>query len=386
MLRIIYDSAITGHHSEYIDHLVTYIVDNEKLDEKFLFIVREDLQIKFPHIIAKSLKTDKIDWEFISNEKCDFLNALPLYKRSFIELSLVKSYATEFNVKEVILLYFNIFQLALIFKRTSFNIRGILFLQFYRMQKSTIGDKLKYYRKYFITKLFSYNSKIKAVFVLNDQKTIEFLNRKFNTSKFKMLLDPIPLYNEEKDFDVYDYYNISRDKKILLHPGAIDPRKGTYEIIEAIDLLKEKETKEFAILIVGAAKPVIEGRILKILAELKNINFCITFDNTFVSNERLKSLFLQSYAVLMPYKNPEASSGILGHAAMAGKWVIVPNAGLIGEIVKSYQLGVLIEKPFPACIAKGIEELSNYNERDKSLSAKFVSNHTVENFSSSLMN
>jgi len=385
MLKIIYDSEIAGHHTEYISHLINFITNDKNNREKYIFLVPEEMQYKFPDIIKLTENYDTIKWEFIPNEQCTFLQALPLYKRSFAELKLVKAYADKFNVKEVFLLYFNIFQLALIFKRPSFEVKGILFLQFYRMQRDTILKKLKYYRKYWVTKLYCHNSKIKTVFVLNDDKTVDFLNAKFNTSKFKILFDPIPVYDAEIEFDAYKHYNIPRHKKILIHPGAIDPRKGTYEIIDAVDILGEKESEEFAILIVGKAKADIENVLKEKLSVLKNKQFTILFDNSFVSNMRLKSLILQSYAVLMPYKNVEASSGILGHAAINNKLVLAPNSGLIGDIIKKYKLGILIDRTTAMCIANGIENLHNY-DTDEILAAEFVSEHTAAIFSRSLLN
>ncbi|MBZ4043050.1 glycosyltransferase [Flavobacterium hibisci] len=381
--RIIYDSAITGHHSEYISHLVDYLLKSES-KEIFYFIVSEEFKIQFFNIVDKTKGNPSIVWEFIPKKQCDFFQSLPLYKRSFKELAIVDSYAKKFNAQKVLLLYFNIFQLALIFKRYSFEISGILFLQFYRMQKNTFSEKLKYYRKYLITKLYSRNSKIKTVFVLNDDKTTAFLNKKFNTNKFKMLPDPIPQYDQEAGFNLYEYYKIPQHKKVLLHPGAIDHRKGTFEIIEAIDLLQENETGEYAILIVGRAKPDVEKLILEKLAVLKNTNFTIVFDNSFVSNERLKSLFMQSFAVLMPYKNPEASSGILGHAASLNKCVIAPYNGLIGDIVKDNKLGLLINKPTAVDIASGIELLSNCIV-NRDLSSDFVAKHSNVFFATTLL-
>jgi glycosyltransferase involved in cell wall biosynthesis len=379
MLKIFFDSAITGHHTEYIAHLVTYITNDEKQLENYVFIVPEAIQEKFPEIVKLSKNSNKVSWEFIPNAKCDYLQNLPLYKRSFIELALVQEYATKFNTKEVFLLYFNIFQLALIFKRPSFEIKGILFLQFYRMQKNTALEKLKYYRKYWITKAYCLNPKIKKVYILNDTKTVSFLNTQFKTNKFQVLADPIPVYEEEHEFDAYKYYKIPRNKKILLHPGAIDPRKGTYEIIEAVDLLKDKETEEYAILIVGKAKADIERIVLEKITALKNKSFTIVFDNSFVSNDRLKSLFVQSFAVLMPYKNPEASSGILGHAVSSNKIVIAPKLGLIGDIIKEYKLGVLINIVCPDNLRKGIEK-SHLFQTDKELNEDFIKIHLVENF------
>jgi len=381
--RIIYDSAITGHHSEYISHLVDYLLKSES-KEIFYFIVSEEFKIQFFNIVDKTKGNPSIVWEFIPKKQCDFFQGLPLYKRSFKELAIVDSYAKKFNVQKVLLLYFNIFQLALIFKRYSFEISGILFLQFYRMQKNTFSEKLKYYRKYLITKLYSRNSKIKTVFVLNDDKTTAFLNKKFNTNKFKMLPDPIPQYDQEAGFNLYEYYKIPQHKKVLLHPGAIDHRKGTFEIIEAIDLLQENETVEYAILIVGRAKPDVEKLILEKLAALKNTNFTIVFDNSFVSNERLKSLFMQSFAILMPYKNPEASSGILGHAASSNKKVIVPKSGLIGDIVTKYNLGIVMDTPRAYEIGNAIKKLAEFDNNQK-MNNVFVAERTVSMFSSRLI-
>lgn len=383
--KIIYDSIITGHHTEYISHLVKAIVDQNIQKTNYFIIVPEGIHDKIPDIILLSKKSKNLHWEIMSDTDCENLQKMPLYKRSFYELNLVQKYAKKFKATEVILMYFNIFQMALIFKRPSFKITGILFLQFYRMQKSTIFDKLKYYRKYLITKLYSRNSKIKTVFILNDNKTVSYLNNRFKTDKFRMLPDPIPQYQEEERFDAHTYYKIPHNKKILLHPGAIDPRKGTFEIIESIDLLKEKETAEYAVVIVGKAKPEVEQVILDKLSRLNNKEFTVVFDNSFVSNERLKSLFTQSFAVLMPYKNPEASSGILGHAASSNKIVIVPKLGLIGDIVCEYKLGITIKRPEVREIVKGINSLSGYLSGE-SKADKYVSDCGVKVFSNMILN
>lgn len=382
--KIIYDSILTGHHSEYISHLIDFIVVQET-KEKFIFVVPKDFGNRFPDILSKTTSNHNITWEFIPTEKIKQLESVSLIKRSFLEYNLVKSYATKLSAVEVYLMYFNIFQIALIFKRPNFNIRGILFLQFLRMQKNTLKDKIKYYRKYITTKLYSRNKKIKSVFILNDDFTVQTLNKELNTTIFKMLPDPIPVYEEEKEFDSYEYYNIPRHKKILLHPGAIDPRKGTYEIIESIDFMISEDRDKYAFLIVGKAKPNIEQEITKKIDSLKTSNFTLVFDNTFVSNERLKSLFMQSDSVLMPYKNPEASSGILGHSILAGKSVIAPKNGLLGELVLENGFGLVIEDITPEKIASNITRLKSF-KFNFNKSNVFVNKHSSNFFSTILLN
>jgi glycosyltransferase involved in cell wall biosynthesis len=379
MVKIVYDSILTGHHVEYIVHLLNYWVDNGETDDKYYFVVPEEFKKKHPEIILFSTKNKLIRWVFIPQEKIQKIQNLSLFKRSFAELRLVKFYADELKASKVMLMYFNTFQVALIFKRTTFKVSGILFLQFFRMPKNSIKDKLKYWRKYIITKFYVANKSLQTIFVLNDVATVGFLNAEFNTTVFKTLPDPIPEHQQEAGFYAHDTYNISLEKKILLHPGTIDSRKGTYEIIEAIDFLNEEDISSYAILIVGRAKPEIEKTIVKKIKALKNENFSIVFSNEFVSNERLKSLFIQSEAVLMPYKNPEASSGILGHAALANKCILAPDLGLIGEIIQNYSLGVLIDRVLPKDIADGINLIKDYNvENSKHL--EYVNGHTVEKY------
>jgi glycosyltransferase involved in cell wall biosynthesis len=382
MTYIIYDSSITGHHSEYLSHVVDYIVSKPTIDN-FVLVVPEEIQIKFPDIIKKSEHFFQIRWEYIKTEETDKLSRMSLVKRSFKEFKIVEFYAKKFNAHCVYLMYFNLFQLALVFKRPTFYISGILFLQFYRMEKDNWKEKIKYYRKYWTTKLYSRNPKIKNIFVLNDQKTVTFLNHEFNTKIFFMLPDPIPEYEEEKGFSLHEYYKICPQKKILLHPGAIDPRKGTYEIIDSIDLLSNQVTEEYAILIIGKAKIEVDQIIKAKISSLLNTKFTIIFDNTFVSNERLKSLFVQSFAVLMPYKNPEASSGILGHAAKAGKPVITTGKGLLKEIVEQNNMGVLIDDCYPYLIANVLNTNSLNFEMNKK--DNFVAKHTSKIFTETLL-
>lgn len=146
MTYIIYDSSITGHHSEYLSHVVDYIVSKPTIDN-YVLVVPEEIQIKFPDIIKKSEHFFQIRWEYIKTEETDKLSRMSLVKRSFKEFKIVEFYAKKHNAHCVYLMYFNLFQLALVFKRPTFYISGILFLQFYRMEKDNWKVKIK---KYFV--------------------------------------------------------------------------------------------------------------------------------------------------------------------------------------------------------------------------------------------
>lgn len=385
MAKLIYDSAITGHHSEYISHLVNYLSKYQSADV-YYFVVSEEFKSAFPEIINKSTDCPSIIWELIPISRLKKMHKLSLVKRSFAELALVNEYVKEHSIKEVYLLYFNIFQIALIFKRPSFKVHGILFLQFYRMEQIKIKDKLKYYRKYLITKFYTLNRKIENVFILNDQKTVDYLNEEFRTSQFKMLPDPIPLLNPIPGFDVYKHYDIDRNCKIFLHIGSLGDRKGTFEIIESAKYIPQDAQNKIAILLVGKANEhdssIMSLKVKKVANESKVV---VLWDKQFVSNEMMKSLFDQCYAVLIPYKNAEASSGILGHAAMANKAVIAPKSGLLKEIIENYNLGVLIDKVESDFIAEAIVSLMESNICINK-NNDFIKLHTNDIFATKLLN
>ena len=73
-------------------------------------------------------------------------------------------YANKYMIHNFLLLYFNNIESSCILYSPKYSMSGILFLQFYRMCRSTIKDNLKYYT----SKLYTLNPKIQEVSGLND--------------------------------------------------------------------------------------------------------------------------------------------------------------------------------------------------------------------------
>jgi glycosyltransferase involved in cell wall biosynthesis len=385
MKKLFFDIYLTGHHSEYIGHLVNFISEN-KDSSTFFFIVNPEFSIKFPAIVAKAKQQPNITWvEILPTE---YENALRggIIKRSFAEYKLMDRFATYYKVDCVCLLYFNTFQFACSLFRPSYKISGILFSQFSRMEKKSWDQRLKYLRKYLTTKLYTFNTKIERIFILNDEKTADYLNIEFNSNIFKMLPDPVPELFPLENFDIYSHYKIQRNRKIFLHLGSLGDRKGTFEIIDAAKLIKSEVQFEILILLVGKAENAATTQFLlnKINECSKNTNVNFIWDDQFVTNEMMKSLFDQSFAILMPYKNTEASSGILGHAAAANKKVIATGGGLIKEMIEKNNLGFLIEKVTPNALALKMEAILLL-KLDTKISDKFLKEHNPFIFSEKII-
>lgn len=186
------------------------------------------------------------------------------------------------------------------------------------------------------SKLFS------KVLILNDRKSSDELNSKFNTNKFVHIPDSfVPL--ENSDIDFRKEYDITDDAIIFSHFGAITGRKGTIDILRDIpnmhDDLKNKSVFVFAGLVKDDIKEEFERRV----ASLKNEVRLIVKDE-FCSYSFLASLCKASNGILMPYHDTCKSSGLIGYASQFGVPVVAYKGGLLGELISNYELGLLIDK------------------------------------------
>ena len=389
MNKLFFDIGISGHHSEYIDNIVTYLKEKESVEDHFFFIIHFNFIEKFPHIYNKVKGSNNITFVEIKKEEYDYSNISNKLKKSFRNFSLMNRYAKYYKADEVFLLSFNRFQIPLALKKTNYDIKGILFLQFFRMSRQNFVEKIKYYRKYLTTKFYLRNKSIKSIFILNDTEATSFFNRTFNTKVFKVLKDPVSSYEPLKSFDIYQHYKIEKGKKIFLHFGSLSSRKGTLETLDSLNYLSEDLIGKVVLLLVGKnSSQAFVDRLNKKIENINDVNGqVVIWDNTFVPNEQMKSLFDQCFSVVIPYKNSEASSGVLGNAIASGKIVITTGKGLLKELVAEYKAGLLIDEVLPELIAEKISSLltEDLQIESKIESEKYIFEHSLENFSETLL-
>lgn len=379
-INLFFDFECSGHHSEYIEHLLLFLKKKKSCDQLFYFVLHPEIAERLP-IIREMAEHPFIKFIYLNTVDLSALINLDLWRKSFKLFKLMDTYASKLEADNVMLMSLNVFQLAIPFYKKRYSISGVLFKQFVRLDKES--NKFVYYRKYLQTKLMLLNRSIKNIFILNDGVAVKSLNVEFNTSVFKLLIDPIPEINPLDDFDIYKEYNIPNNKKIFLHIGSLDYRKGSLEILDSLDFITEQVRDKIYILYVGKAKNNLKDDLndkQKLLADQR----IFSWDASFVSNEKMKSLFNQCYAVLMPYKNSEASSGILGHAAASKKNVIATGKGLLKDLVNQYNLGILIDEVSSLQIANAITDtvLEPYQVPDTDM---FVSERTPEKFSETIL-
>lgn len=383
---LVFDIAITGHHSEYIGHLIDYLLEREeKKDINYYFVVHPEFSLRFPEIVEKAQKIEFLTWIQIEPKEEKTVDG-GLMKKSIASYRIMHRYAMKLQVDHVYSLDFHTIKYGSILFRTPYTLSAIQFVQFYRLDKATFQDKWVYYKRYYLTKLNVWNKKVVQVFVLNDEETANFLNREFKTNIFKVIPDPIPNHQPLAGFDIYRHYDIDGRKKIFLHIGSLGERKGSYEVIDAAQHFTDSAQEKIVILLVGKASTEVEKQtILRKMESNRALSKVqLIWDDRFVSTGEMKSLFNQCHCVLIPYKNAEYSSGILGHAAAAQRMVIATGAGLLKNIVLKYGLGLLVDRPTSEEIADKIEEALNY-AHSTDLQKGFVEKHDPSAFAKILL-
>ncbi|MGJ8745212.1 glycosyltransferase [Polaribacter sp.] len=387
MNLLFFDIQITGHHIEYINHILKYLSTNNNSQNNYYFVVHQNflstntegvkLVSAFKNIIFIEVSTLQIESIEVGNK----------VKKSINNTKLVKSYVDQLNIDVCYLMFFNNFQIGLGFVKMACRVKGILFMQFTNMKISSLKSYYYYLRRLYPLLLAMHNKSIDSIFLLNDKQSALMLNNKFKKKDvFKYLVDPIPIIKPIKNFSLKDQYDIAANKSVFLHFGSLSDRKGVIEIIAATYLLEERIQKKTTILIVGkTSDKILEKQILEDIELANKKTFTqLIWDNSFVANSKMASLFLKSNYILMPYKNPEASSGILGHAMYANKPVIGPSLGLIGRIIKENKMGVCLASIDPKNIADAMSKIETIEYNSRSTDT-FLQEHTPKNFAHTLL-
>lgn len=387
MKILFFDILISGHHTEYINHLVEYLIVHSDGKNYYYFVVHQNFNENFGFISAKAQGKSNI--KFIEVDECLLidLQVKNRFKRSVNNLKVVLHYTELLSIDICYLLHFNVFQIALGLRKTNFKVRGILFMQFTNMKIKSFKDYYYYLRRLLPLKLCMFNRNIESIFLLNDQESCKRLNKKFKKKDvFRYLPDPVSKNIIDPSYSINHDYSIATNRKILLHFGSLSYRKGIIEILDGLLLLSKSDQQKLTLLIAGkVAENGLKKDLEQRIQQHKSLSHVqIIWENTFVSEAKMNNLFNACDYVLMTYKNPEASSGILGHAMKANKPVIGPSAGLVGKIIASYELGYTLKEISPDNIALALKSLKKLTF-NYVLVKKFLDEHTPKKFAEILL-
>lgn len=165
---------------------------------------------------------------------------------------------------------------------------------------------------------------------------------------------------------------ISIDAQVILFFGYIREYKGLDLLIDAFELVAEKNDK---IILIIAGAPLNEelrnkynNQILKSAYRDRIINHF-----KFIPSEDIPLYFQSSDFVILPYRSID-HSGIIHLAYSFSKPVIATNVGDFSEVIEDNKSGMILERNTPSNLAEAILKMCSENDSEKmGKHAKFLS-------------
>jgi glycosyltransferase involved in cell wall biosynthesis len=365
---IIFDQSIDGHHLEYVHHL--FCKASEKPELLYYFVLHPDFDSKKSFLTWPTSPNIKIDY-FTQEEIRSFKTNT--FTASYNLTIALKKRVKKFKATDVFLVNIIPFLPFIVFIGSKVNVSGIIYLIYlYRWKKSTLWIKIQDAVKFYLLSNFSIFSKI---FLLNDIVAPKFLNRQYKTTVFNYLPDPFNEKPEKPATDIRDELGIDENKIVFLHFGLLCGRKGTMEILKAINSNKLINSDNFVFIFAGSVQPEEKEEFYKLLD--KNCKLKTLVFDKYCEYEFLMSLCISCDYILIPYKNNEQSSGVLNYASYYNKPVIAGKDGLLGKIIKRYKLGLLMDNVDEKSI---VNTINNINQKQIISDAAFLKNRKIENF------
>lgn len=328
MKQLILVTRSDGHHLEYVEHLLQM---SKLSTDTFVFCLHPGFK-KFDSITNIKLTNVLIEYMSEQEVKLPSNRLMYSYKACRLLREKINMYEAE-KVFLIMLMPFGPFIFAPIWGKVK--ISGILYsLYIYTWKHDSaiakIYDSLRYW-------LMSKSKNIKSVFILNDEACARKLNMIYRTSKFKYLVDPYrPILNISAKYNLRENYP---NKTIVSHLGFMKERKGSYDILRAIDELDIAVLKKYLFVFAGNSEnPELFNELLKKAKEKSDILY---FEG-FLDFAELGELASSSDLLLLPYHNTNQSSGIIGYGAQFKVPVAVPNENLLGKLVRRYKLGIFL--------------------------------------------
>lgn len=285
--------------------------------------------------------SENISFSYLSDEDAVKINSAGNIKYNYILSKIAAQKAKECNCDRI--LSFNLICLLpflpFMLKRGC-KVRGIIYRIYLYKKKSSpfrcLVEDIFY-------KLMVRCKSLDKIFMLNDENSVNVLNKKHRTNKFIFLPDPVPYVDRSKLKDVREELGIHKGDDIYLHFGGLSRRKGTIEILKAIALMEDVQLQGKWFVFAGKVYDDIKEEFYSIADSVNDRANILIFDE-FCDYSFLFNLCYTCDVILIPYHDTNLSSGLLGYAALFNKPVVGPSDGLIGSIIKTYNLGLTLRE------------------------------------------
>lgn len=358
---MLFDLALGGHHGNYIQHLIDYACQQPVVGAIDIVVLQQFLDIHRDTVAAiESHQQPTINIVPITADEVvalgDRSSGWSRLQRNFREWQIFCKYAQKLQTTHALMMYLDTCELPLavgmpspcpfsgIYFRPTFHYDT--FANYHPDRK----QRLQQWRNRFTIDRILAHPQLETVFCL-DPFAVAALTAERASTKIVTLADPVGS-SPSTSLDLAAYraqIDIEADRRVFLLFGALDGRKGIYQLLEAIELLPPELSQQMCLLLVGKTNAAERVDIEQKIAALRqNMPIQIIECYDFIPEDEVVAYFQLADVVLAPYQRHVGMSGILLLAAAAGKPVLSTDYGLMGELVSKYQLGLAVDATQPS--------------------------------------
>jgi glycosyltransferase involved in cell wall biosynthesis len=397
---LLFDLALGGHHGNYIKYLIEY-AHQQSFAGVIDIVVSQHFFETHPDTVRAvgAYASPAINFVPITVAEEASLGSrqkrLDRVFRNFREWQLFHRYAKKLGTTHALIMYFDTCKLPLLAGVASpCPFTGIYFRPTFHYgrfgnHRSSWRESWQKLREKAALKKILGNPQLDTLLCLDPFAAQEMAESPYR-NKIIHLVDPVPVaISMEMDvFALRAKLGIEAHRQVFLLFGALDERKGIYQLLDAIKLLSSESCSRFCLLLVGKTSRQEQERIQPQITEIRAAHPVQLIEcYEFISEQEVSTYFQLADVILAPYQRHVGMSGILLLAAAAAKPVLSSDYGLMGELVRKYHLGLAIDSSQPTEIATAI---SHYLQETTATSGnpllmqKFAAENSIERYASTV--
>ena len=345
---LLFDTITDGHHPDYLIHLIGFYSGSKEVE--LVVATGESFQSQFE---ARQKAEDNewgdnvIFWG-IPTEKIASIHSKTIYLRSIIEWNLLVETAKEINASQVLLMYFDYYQLGIwIGKKASCPVSAIYFRPNFSENDNGIYPQIK---KWMLSKVLK-SGQIQNLFCLV-HTLVAYMNEQKTKTTIIPICDPIKQF-QVSNLEITEFrntYKIPTDKKIFLNFGYLDDRKGMEIFIDACATLRPDALSSICLLLAGPVPKYYEKILEAKIALVPGLEVIRCYG--YLPAREVQICFELSDVILILYQDFLNMSSVLIRAAMANKPSFATNTGMIGSLVSKNNVGITVD-------ATSVSEVAN---------------------------
>ena len=352
---LLFDTITDGHHPDYLIHLIGFY--SGKKDVELYVSTGESFKSQFDarQKAEDNPWGDNVTFLPIPTDKLNSIHSKSIYLRSIIEWNLLVETAKEINASQVLLMYFDYYQMGiLIGKKAPCPVSAIYFRPNFTENNNGVYPQIK---KWMLSNVLK-TGQIQNLFCLV-HALVPYMKGQKTQTQIIPICDPIKQFQISKS-EIAEFKNkfkFPTDKQIFLNFGYLDDRKGMEVFIDACATLPIEALAKICLLLAGPVPEYYEKIIEAKLAQVPELEVIRCYG--YLPAREVQICFEISDVVLILYQDFLNMSSVLIRAAMANKPTFATQTGMIGELVSKHNVGVTVNATSVSEVANELNAIIN---------------------------